>query len=164
MRRLSRRSTAILATASALFLAVNAGVAWAYWRIGGTGATSATAATVANLQVSGASYPDVPLYPGARGGLAVTVANPNSFPVIVNRVAPGPGPITADAAHQAAGCNQHGVSLADDTFNVSWPIPKNSQQTFVISNSVLMANSSDNACQGATFSIPVSVTATSSTS
>lgn len=162
MRRLSRRSMAILVTASAVALAVNAGVAWAYWRISGTGSTSASAATVANLRVSGASYPDVALYPGARGGLAVTVENPNSFPVIVNQVLSGPAPITADAAHQSAGCDQHGVSLAKNAFNVSWSIPKNSQATFVISNSVLMATSSDNACQGATFSIPVTVSGTSS--
>jgi len=162
MRTLSRRSKAVLAVAGALALLVNGGVAWAYWRISGTGTTAATAATVANLQVSGASYPDLPLFPGARGGLVVTVKNPNSFPVIVKRVMPGPGPVTADEAHRSAGCNQNGVSLVRNSFSVSWPIPANSQKIFPISNSVAMSNASDNACQGATFSIPLSVSGTSS--
>lgn len=161
MRKLSRRSKATLAVASILALAVNAGAAWAYWRISGTGTTAAAGATVANLQVSGASYPDVPLFPGARGGLVVTVKNPNSFPVIVKRVMPGPGPVTADAAHRSAGCEQSGVSLIRNVFAVSWPIPAKSQKVFPISSSVAMSNSSDDACQGATFSIPLSVTGTS---
>ncbi len=145
----------ILAPATLL---VAAGVGFAAWATSGSGTASAGAATASSITLgdaSGAVTTD--LYPGATGSLKVKVTNPNSFPVRITAVS-GNGAITSSAG---AACNAaHGVTLSNQT-GLTLDLAAGATTTFSLAGAVQMSNASDNACQEAVFSIPVTVTAAS---
>ena len=154
-KRLDRRGKVILGVAAALAVLVNAGAAWAYWMLNGEGTGVAVAGTAVELKLTGRSDDSKPLYPGGTTNLTVTVTNQNDFPIKITSVSPGENPVTADAAHRDAGCRTTGVVVAQDMIAVSWEVPKNTIGVFTVPDGVRMTNSSDSACQGATFTIPV---------
>ncbi|MEV0897703.1 hypothetical protein [Actinoplanes sp. NPDC049802] len=161
----SLRARPVLVTCLvATTLATTGGAAWALWSLDGLGVTSASAGEVIQLQVTARPRPDNPLYPGARSALSITVRNDNRFPVLLTTVRPGTGPATVDAAHENAGCATTGVSLTKSSFPVVWRIPAQRSATFALSNSITMSNASDSACQGATFTVPLTVTGTNDAS
>ena len=157
MRRgkLDRRGKVILSVAAAAAVLVNAGAAWAYWMLGGEGTGVAVAGTTVELTLTGRSDDSKPLYPGGTTNLTVTVTNQNDFPIKITSVSPGEKAVTADSAHRDAGCRTTGVVVANDVTPVSWDVPKNTIGVFTVPDGVRMTNSSDSACQGATFTIPV---------
>lgn len=152
-RRGRKRKVAVLAlTATAV---LGAGAAFAAWTVGGTGSGTATATSVQNLTTSVATT-TAALYPGITGSnLYLTVNNPNPFPVTITSVNAN-GAATADAGHPT--CVTTGVTYA--TTAVSQVIPASGNASFTVP-AVSMSNASDNGCQGATFTIPVSFTASS---
>jgi hypothetical protein len=154
-RRLDRRGKVILSVAAAAAVLVNAGAAWAYWMVNGEGAGVAVAGTAVELTLTGRSDDSKPLYPGGTTNLTVTVTNQNDFPIKITSVSPGDKDVTADSAHREAGCRTTGVVVAKDVIAVSWEVPKNTIGVFTVPDGVRMTNSSDSACQGATFTIPV---------
>jgi hypothetical protein len=164
MRRVNRRTKVILSVAAVAAVAVNAGVAWAYWTINGTGTGAAQAGAVIELSLKGRSDDDRPLFPGGTSDLTVTVTNRNDFPIRITTVSAGEGKTVADEAHRAAGCQTTGVVVAKDVHNVSWQVAKNTIGVFTLADGIRMTNSSDSACQGATFTIPVQATGTSAAS
>jgi hypothetical protein len=163
-QRLDRRGKVILSVAAAAAVLVNAGAAWAYWTLNGGGTGVAVAGTAVELELTGKSDGSVPLYPGGTSPLTVTVTNQNDFPVKVTSIAPGDGAVTADSAHREAGCRTTGVVVAQDVLTVSWEVSKNTIGVFTVPDGLRMTNSSDSACQGATFTIPVRATAVSNAS
>jgi hypothetical protein len=162
--KLDRRGKVILSVAAAAAVLVNAGVAYAYWRLNGAGTSVAVAGTAVELKLQGKSDDSTPLYPGGTSDLTVTVANKNDFPIRIISVSPGPGDVTADTEHRAAGCRNTGVVVAQDVIPVSWQVPKNTVGVFTVSDGLKMTNSSETACQGATFTIPVRASAVSAAS
>lgn len=155
MRRISRRIKVTLSVVAAAAVAVNGGIAWAHWGLNGQGSASVASGTVVQLQVSGVPQPDSPLYPGVSADLELTITNPNSFDVRIIQIKPGPGATVVDAAHAAAGCQQSGLSMANPTYSVSLRVPRNSTRKIAVPNGLKMTNASDSACQGATFTVPV---------
>jgi hypothetical protein len=151
----SSRRRALVATAVAGALVVTGGAAWAAWWLSGGGSSSTTASKALDLRLTAVPRPDAPLYPGARTDLAVTVENPNPFPVTLTRVHAGSGPVTVDAAHRAAGCINTGVSPTRGLSAVSLPIGPRSSASFLLPDAIQMTNDSDSACQGATFTVPL---------
>jgi hypothetical protein len=136
--------------------ALGAGVAFAVWTVGGSGTGTATATSAANLTTSVATT-SAQLYPGISGAnLYLTVNNPNPFPVTVTSVNAN-GAAVPDAGH-AAGCVTTGVTFT--TQATSQTIGANASLSFTVPG-VSMTNASDNGCQGATFTIPVTFTASS---
>lgn len=142
------------------------GTAYAYWSASGTGSSTATAGTATAISASPATVASG-LYPGATGvaGL-MTVSNPNPFPVKVS--AATPGTITADSAHVSAGCITTGVTTPSVTTTLPLTVPAATTTNGVVTNgtaniafTVGMDNTSSSPCQGATFTIPFSVTAAS---
>jgi hypothetical protein len=131
---------------------------------GGTGfAKAQTAKALTSLDASGSTNATV--YPGATGDLTISVSNPNSYPVKVTDVT-GNGAITADPGHSTCGSDgQHptGVTLTDQ-HNLNLTVPANGQSQVTLSGSVQMTNASDNSCQGATFTVPVSLSGASNAS
>jgi hypothetical protein len=137
--------------------AMSAGIAFAVWTVNGSGTGTATATSSVNLTTSVATT-TAQLYPGITGAnLYLTVNNPNAFPVTVTSVNAGLGPIVPDAAH-AAGCVTTGVTFT--TQGTSQTIAALGSLSFTVPG-VGMTNASDNGCQGATFTIPVTFTASS---
>ncbi|MEV8508763.1 hypothetical protein AB0368_28585 [Actinoplanes sp. NPDC051475] len=162
MRKLDRRGKAILSVAAAAAVIVNAGAAWAYWKLGGAGTGVAVAGSAVELKLQGRSDDGEPLYPGGTAGLTVTVTNQNAFPVKITSISPGSGRVTADSEHRDAGCLDTGVIVSGDVLSVSWEVPKNTIGVFTVPHGLRMTNSSDSACQGATFTIPVTAKGLSS--
>ncbi|MFI5932964.1 hypothetical protein [Actinoplanes sp. NPDC051494] len=162
MRKLDRRGRAILSFAAAAAVLVNAGAAWAYWKLDGSGTGVAVAGRAVELKLQGRSDDSRPLYPGATADLTVTVTNQNDFPVRITTVSPGAGPVVADDEHRDAGCRTTGVVITAETLPVAWEVPRNTIGVFTVAGGLRMTNASDSACQGATFTIPVRANGASS--
>jgi hypothetical protein len=156
--RLDGRTRFILTAAAAAAIVVNAGAAWAYWKVTASETGGARSGTAVELALRGRSDLNQPLTRAGTGNLTVTLTNDNNFPITITSVSPGPGNVVADNEHRDAGCRENtGVSLTRTAFAVSWDVPKNTIGAFSIPDALRMAASSDKACQGATFTIPVQV-------
>jgi hypothetical protein len=98
------------------------------------------------------------LYPGADGDVSIEISNPNPYPIEVTDVT-GSGTITADAGHSTCGSDAGhptGVTFTDQTGQTISIAANDSTQT-TLTNAAHMSNASDDSCQGATFTIPVSL-------
>jgi hypothetical protein len=157
-RRLDGRTRSILSAAAVAAIVVNAGAAWAYWKVTASETGGARSGTAVKLTLRGRADLNRPLTPGGTGNLTVTLTNDNNFPITITSVSPGPGNAVADDEHRDAGCRDNtGVSLTRTAFAVSLDVPKNTIGAFSIPDGLRMAASSDKACQGATFTVPVQV-------
>jgi len=142
---------------SVLGTTLTGGTAYAFWTTTGSGSGSAGAGMAQPLTTSPVAVSSGLLYPGAAGDVRIKVDNPNPFPVTVTDVV-GTGTITSD---KGAACDAAtGVSFTDVTGG-SLPVPASGSATFTLANAVSMDNSSDDSCQGATFTIGVTLTAAS---
>jgi hypothetical protein len=166
----SRRRRTIGAGITLLALGAVA-LVYAAWTAtgGGSGyakATSAQALTTVDVSASTTAT----LYPGASGNLLLKIHNPNPYAVTVTSVT-GNGTITADAGHSTCGSDgSHptGVTFTNQT-GLSINVPNastdsgdgNGNKQVTLNGAVQMSNSSDNSCQGATFTVPVSLSGTS---
>jgi hypothetical protein len=153
-----RKRTIVVALAVVLLAVVAVGVGLGAWSLGGTGNGSAKATTASNITLADASaFTTADLYPGATGNLKLRATNPNPFPVRITAVS-GNGTITSD---KGAACDAStGVTLTNQS-GLTLDLTAGQTATLTVSNAVSMSNSSDNSCQGAIFTVPVSVTAVS---
>lgn len=146
-----KRAISIGVTVAAL---VAASLVYAAWTSSGSGSGTAKATSAQSLTTIDASATTTAtLYPGATGNVRITISNPNPYPVRVTSVT-GNGAITADAGHSS--CTTTGVSFADQT-GQTIDIAANGQTSVTLNNAASMSNASDNGCQGATFTIPVTL-------
>ena len=136
-----------------------AGIAIGAWSVSGSGTGYAKASTASAVTLSDASASTTAdLYPGASGPVKLKVSNPNPFPVRITAVS-GNGAITSD---KGASCDAStGVSFANQSSLTLDLLANETNKVFTLAGAVSMSNASDNACQGAVFSVPVSVTAIS---
>ncbi|MFL5781784.1 MAG: hypothetical protein ACJ760_10770 [Thermoleophilaceae bacterium] len=139
------------------------GLVYAAWTTNGSGnayAKAGTAAAISTVDVSASTT--ATLYPGVSGDVLIKLDNPNPYPVTVTGVT-GNGTITADAGHSA--CTTTGVTFTNQT-GLTLTIPAKSGgvdgvlQT-PLTGAASMSNASLNACQGAVFTIPVTISGTS---
>jgi hypothetical protein len=139
------------------------GLVYAAWTTNGSGdayAKAGTAAAISTVDVSASTT--ATLYPGVSGDVLIKLDNPNPYAVTVTAVT-GNGTITADGGH--AGCTTTGVTFANQT-GLTLTIPAKSGgvdgvlQTS-LNGAASMSNASLNACQGAVFTIPVTISGTS---
>jgi hypothetical protein len=156
-RRLDGRTRSILSAAAVTAVVVNAGAAWAYWRVTASETGSARAGSTVELALRGRSDLNRPLARGATGNLIVTLTNDNDFPIRITSVSPGPGNVVADGEHRDAGCLATGVSMTRASFVVSWYVAKNTIGAFTVPEGLTMAAAAGTACQGATFTVPLQV-------
>lgn len=155
-----RRRTVLVAVAFLLLIAGGA-IAIAAWSTSTSGNAYSKATTASALVLTSASASTTgDLYPGGTGDLKLKVANPNSFPVRITGVSlTSGGSITSDNPACDAGGN--GVSLTDQSA-LQIDLAANAAAAVVtIPGAVQMSTASDTNCQGATFTIPVDVTAAS---
>lgn len=177
MRKYSRKITILAGLVGAMMVA---GVAFASWLAGGTGsgsakATSAQLLTTLTADVTTLTGANEQLYPGnALGKVKIKINNPNPYPVLVSEVngnvdpnatparfisgnascTDDPATIVAPATTPA---NPTGVTFHDQT-SLSLTVGANTSAEYTLAaGSVSMDNSSANGCQGATFTIPVSL-------
>ena len=160
MKKLLGKRRLIFAAVTVMVLAI-ASLGYAAWTSAGNGSGIAKASTAQALTTVTATA-SAGLYPGANAALSLQVSNPNPYPVTVTDVT-GNGTITADASHSTCGqdaTHPTGVTYTDQ-HNLSISVPANGTTSVSVSNSVHMSNASDNSCQGATFTIPVSLSGSS---
>jgi hypothetical protein len=158
LKHISQKKIVVAATAVVAFTV--AGIAIAAWTVGGSGTGYAKASTASAITLSVASASTTAdLYPGASGTVKLSASNPNPFPVRISAVT-GNGAITSD---KGAACNAAtGVTFVNQTGLTLDLLANETDHVFTLAaGSVTMSNASDNSCQGAIFSIPVSVTALS---
>lgn len=134
-----------------------AGVAFAAWNASGTGSGYAKATTAQVLTTSDvAATTTAQLYPGGTADVKIKINNPNPYPVRVTTIN-GSGAITSD---KGAACDAStGVTYTDQTG--TFDVAANSNASFTLVGSVAMSNASDNACQGAVFTVPVTLSGAS---
>ncbi len=138
------------------------GLVYAAWTTNGSGSGYAKAGSSQALTtVDVSASTTATLYPGATGDVVLKISNSNSYPVRVTDVT-GNGAITVDSAH-AAGCVTTGVTFTNQT-GKTIDIAANSQTQVTLTGAAKMSNASDNGCQGATFTIPVTLTGASNAS
>ena len=149
-----RRGTAVLAL---LLVVFGVGVAAAAWVQTGTGVGEARATTaVASTIVAGTPVAD--LYPGKTGGNVIfTVNNPNDYAVNFTSLAAGTVTNTSNPACAASNVTLNGPVTVDID------VPANSTSAAVTVPGVTnMISNADNACQGVTFEVALTLTGASS--
>jgi hypothetical protein len=156
-QRLTGRTRSILIVAAIAAVVVNAGAAWAYWRITGSATGQVASSTPVELTVRARSDLNRPLEPGNAGGMTVTVTNDYEFPIQITTVARGSGTIVADDEHRDAGCTVTGVDFTQRQFAVRWDVPRNTIGAFTVPQGLTMRVNADPACAGAMFSVPIRV-------
>jgi hypothetical protein len=133
-------------------------IAFAAWTATGSGsgyakATNAQALTTVDVSASTSAT----LYPGATGDVQLSIHNPNPYPVTVTDVV-GSGAIDSDTT---AACDSSTGVTFNDQSALTLDVPAASDATFTLAGSVEMDNSSHTSCQGAVFTIPVTLTGAS---
>ena len=148
----------LLGTGLTLIALVVTGLVYAAWTSSGTGSGYAKAKSAQNLTtVDVSASTTATLYPGADGDVLIKISNPNQYPVRVTSVT-GNGAVTADSGH--AGCVTTGVTFTNQT-GQTIDVPAGGTTQATLTNAAHMSNASDDGCQGATFTIPVSLTGAS---
>jgi hypothetical protein len=142
----------LIATGVVVGSALATNLAFAAWNSTGSGSGSAQATTAKALTTTAAST-TAQLFPGANGDLKITIKNDNGYPVQVTDVT-GSGTITSD---KGSACDASTGVTFTDQHTQALDVPAGSSATFTLSSVVHMSNASDNACQGAVFTIPVSL-------
>lgn len=147
----------ITAGIAALLLSV-AGAAYGAFTATGSGTGAATTGTMATVSVAALSgqTPTTLLQPGASGEVVVSVHNPNTYAVRVVSVVAAGSIVVSGGSGCTAG--NSGVTFTDQTA-LSVAVPASTTQLLRLAGAVAMSSSSASGCQGATFSIPVTVTA-----
>jgi hypothetical protein len=154
--RRSRRRLSLL-LAPVIFVAVGslAGGAYGYFTSSGKTTGSASTGSMQTVTVSATTAtPSTPLLPGGTGDVTLKVTNPNSFAVTLIGVTGTGGTITADSGHPS--CTTTGVTFTSQT-GLNTTIPAASTTTVDLPGAVSMSTASSAGCQGATFSIPVTI-------
>lgn len=165
MRSLSRRWKLIVAAGSLAAMVATA-LVFAAWTTNGSGqgyAKAGSSSSLSTVDVSASAA--ATLYPGTSGDVLIKISNPNPYPVRVTEVSlnGANSDIVADASH--SGCTTTGVSFSNQT-ELSIDVPAKSGGTngtaqVTLTNAAAMSNASLDACQGATFTIPVSISGSS---
>lgn len=133
------------------------GTAHAFWAASGTGSGAAQAGVAQLLTTSATTVSGDLLYPGATADVSLAVDNPNPFPVTITSIV-GSGAITSDTG---PACDAATGVVFTDPPSPSLAVGASSSATFTLTGAVAMDNSSDDSCQGATFTIPVVLTGAS---
>jgi hypothetical protein len=156
-RRGRRRLLVIVVSAGCLAAGALAGAgAYAYFSASGQGPGAASVGSMQTVTVAAATTtPGTPLLPGGSGDVTLEVTNPNDFAVTLVSVTGTGAPITADSGHP--GCTTTGVTFTDQT-GLATVIPASGTATVDLSGAASMSTASSAGCQGATFSIPVTIT------
>ncbi|MDS0139492.1 MULTISPECIES: hypothetical protein [unclassified Amycolatopsis] len=150
----------VLVVTTVVGATLGGGIAVAAWTSSGSGAANAKAGTAAaptTGTVPASALTTGPLYPGGPVGDAkILVGNPNPYPVKVSTIVANGTPTGANGTGT---CTTTGVSWTAQSPNA--PVPAGGSTTLTLTGAVSMITASDDGCQGAVFTIPVTVTVVS---
>lgn len=151
----ARLALALSATLVVATTAVTFG-SWTVSSSAGSGYSKAKVASSLTLSDATAST-TAQLYPGGTGDIWIKVTNPNPFAVTVTSVT-GAGTITSD---KGAACDAATGVTFTNTTGLTQAVGAGATVTFSLAGKVAMSNASDNSCQGAVFTVPITLAATS---
>jgi len=153
-RRILRRLT--LTSLLVVLSLMGAGVAFAFWGGSGSGTASGATDTTVPVTLTPGTAP-TGLYPGGQGNIALSVSNPNLFPVLIGSLAldtgQGTGGFAVDAGH--SGCAVVALTFTTATNGgAGWTVPAkvgavNGTLSVTLTNALAMGAAAANACQGA---------------
>ncbi len=147
-----RRSLLLIAPVACAVVGLSSGAAYAYFSSSGHGTGSASVGSMQTVTISSATVsPNTPLLPGGSGDVTFKVTNPNGFAVTLVSVV-GNGTITSNQSS----CTTTGVTFTNQT-GLSTSIPADDTATIDLPGAATMSTASSAGCQGATFSIPVTI-------
>jgi hypothetical protein len=153
MRRL--RTGGIRAVLIGLVLVALPATALAYWSAIGTGTTSVGLADPLPFSLSPGVLSD-PISPGQVADVSVIVSNPNPTAGYVGSFTLDSSGITVDPGHSGCDVGPSVLSFATQTNGgVKWVIPPKGTLVVGLPGALAMSNAAANACQGATFTIPL---------
>ena len=151
-----RRSLLLIAPAVCVVVGLSSGAAYAYFSSTGHGTGSASVGTMQPVTIDSATVnPQTPLLPGGSGAVTLKVDNPNGFAVTLVSVT-GDGAITASGG--AGGCATTGVVTFTNQTGLSTVIAASGITSVDLKGAAAMTTAAAAGCQGATFSIPVTIT------
>ena len=144
---------------SAILVVATTAVTFGSWTVSSSAGSGYSKAKVASsLTLSDASASTTAqLYPGGTGDIWIKVTNPNPFAVTVTSVT-GAGTITSD---KGAACDAATGVTFTNTTGLTQVVGAGATVTFSLAGKVAMSNASDNTCQGAVFTVPITLAATS---
>jgi hypothetical protein len=149
-----KKRIVLIATPAVVVASLGAGTAYAYFSSSGSGTGSASTGSMQTVTVAASTgTPSTPLEPGGSGDVTLSVTNPNDFDVTLVGVTSS-GTVTADSGH--SGCTTTGVSFVSPT-GLSMAIPADGTTQVDLPAAATMSAASSSGCQGATFSIPVTI-------
>jgi hypothetical protein len=141
---------AIIVTAFCL----GTGMAYAYFTSSGSASATASTGFLRPVVIEATAVTSgTPLLPGGPGDVTLTLDNPNSFDVVVVSV-------TASGAITAVGnpaCTAHSGVTFNPPSNPDLLLVPGTNHLDLVGAAAMSTTSSDS-CQGATFSIPVTIT------
>jgi len=153
---MSRRRT-IVAMAIVGVTLTGGGIAAALWSANGSGPGQAKALSAQSLTVTAATGA-ADLYPGFTGGdVFFTITNPNPYPVTFTSMTAG----TVTSSNPAA-CPSTNVSVANASGLSLAAAASSTSGTQSIANVVTMAAGAPDGCQGATFTINLTLSGSQS--
>ena len=160
-----RRISVVFGALVALVLGLSAGSAYGFLTTHGSGTGSVDIGTMKTVTMATAGTPSTPLLPGGTGDVVFSVTNPNSFPVsLVGAALEAGEAITSDEGH--SGCatsdGNPAVTLNVPSGDLPVSIPANTTQLINLASAASMDLAATSNCQGATFDIPLAITAHSS--
>ena len=144
---------------SAILVVATTAVTFGSWTVSSSAGSGYSKAKVASsLTLSDASASTTAqLYPGGTGDIWIKVTNSNPFAVTVTSVT-GAGTITSD---KGAACDAATGVTFTNTTGLTQAVGAGATVTFSLAGKVAMSNASDNSCQGAVFTVPITLAATS---
>jgi hypothetical protein len=144
----------LIVPAICLIVGLGSGAAYAYFTASGHGTGSGTTGSMQKVTISSTTAtPTSKLEPGGTAEVTLEVTNPNDFSVTLVSVV-GSGSIYADSGHP--GCTTTGVTFTDQT-SLDTTISADATTTVDLPGAAAMSTASSAGCQGATFSIPVTI-------
>jgi hypothetical protein len=150
----ARLAQAVYANLGVATTAVTFG-SWTVSSSAGSGYSKAKVASSLTLSDASAST-TAQLYPGGTGDIWIKVNNSNPFAVTVTSVT-GAGTITSD---KGAACDAATGVTFTNTTGLTQVVGAGATVTFSLAGKVAMSNASDNTCQGAVFTVPITLAAT----
>jgi hypothetical protein len=156
MKKFTRR---VLVMAAAMALALGLSVAFAVWTATGTGSGQAKATSAQAITASASAVSTDLLYPGKTDGdVGISITNPNPYPIRITSIARS-GAITATPLSGRT-CTTTGVTFTDQT-GLALDLAGGETKSFTLEGVVAMDNTSENGCQDASFTVPVTLTGVS---
>jgi hypothetical protein len=159
LRIIAADKARLIVALSAVAVVATTAVTFGSWSVSSSAGSGYSKAKVAlSLTLSDASASTTAqLYPGGTGDIWIKVTNSNPFAVTITSVT-GAGTITSD---KGAACDAATGVTFTNTTGLSQAVGAGATVTFALAGKVAMSNASDNSCQGAVFTVPITLAATS---